>query len=90
MDVHEARSEVAANVRALMGRGINGKRVTQAQLAAILDLKSQGAVSDRLSAKHPFDLDEMLAIAAFFDVEVTDLLEGIARPSDAGDPVPAF
>lgn len=90
MDIIDARREVAANVRALMGRGINGKRVTQTELAVVLGLKSQAAVSDRLSGKTAFDLDEMLALAAFFDVKVTDLLEGVSHPSDAEDPVAAF
>lgn len=90
MDIIDARREVAANVRALMGRGVDGKRVTQTELAPILGLKSQAAVSERLNGRRGFDFDQMMALAAFFDVKVTDLLEGVSHPSDAEDPVAAF
>lgn len=73
MDPITARHEVAANVRALMGRGIDGKRVTQTQLGAVLKL-SQGPVSERLSGKTPFSFDELLAVADHFNVSIASLI----------------
>ena len=93
METTAARSEVAATVRALMGRGIgDGKRVTQEQLAEVLGM-SQGPMSRRLAGLHPFDFDELLAIAEFFNVSIASLIRQVderRRPSDQGNPLPIW
>lgn len=68
------RLAVAAEILALMGR----TRTSQKALAAVLGL-SQPSLSKRLSGKQAFDLDELLKIAAHFDVVVTDLLVAVGR-----------
>lgn len=69
-----AREAIASEVRALMGR----HRVSQTGLAAVLGM-SQSALSRRLNAEQPFDADELLAIARFFKVNVTQLLSEATR-----------
>lgn len=59
------RSEVAGEIRSLMGRGRNGRRVTQRELAAYLGM-SDASLSDRLRCKTPFDIDELDRVAEFF------------------------
>ena len=85
METTNARKEVAANVRALMGRGVGdtGKRVTQKQLGAVLGL-SQGPISERLSGSQAFTFDELITIAGFFDVPLSRLFEGVSGPSEQG------
>lgn len=59
---------VSSEIRALMGR----HRVTQARLSEVAGI-SQATMSRRLRADQPFTVDELDAIAAEFDVPVTDL-----------------
>lgn len=83
MDTTTARQEVAATVRSLMGRGIDGKRVTQAELGRVLGL-SQGPVSERLAGKTAFNLDELLKIAEHFRVSIASMIvevDELRRPS---------
>ena len=93
METTAARSEVAATVRALMGRGVgDGKRVTQEQLAEVLGM-SQGPMSRRLAGLHPFDFDELLAIAEFFNVSIASLIRQVderRRPTDDGNRLPIW
>lgn len=70
---HMAREIIAANIRALMGR----HRCSQEKLAKEALGKKQPAISKRLSGEVAFDIDELLAIADYFNVEVTVLLQGI-------------
>ena len=78
---HIAREVIAANIRSLMGR----HRVTQKRIGEVIHL-TQGPVSERLSGKIAFDTDELLAIAAEFNVEVTALLEGISEQGGSSLP----
>lgn len=64
------RSLIAGNILALMGR----HRVSQRRLGEVLGL-TQPPLSKRLAGKVAFDMDEIEAIAAFFDVPVTDLFD---------------
>lgn len=63
--VSEHREKVAEEVRALMGR----HRVSQKALGIALGL-GQSGISDRVNGKVPFDVDELYAMAEFFDVPV--------------------
>jgi len=69
-----ARLAVAGEVLSLMGR----HRVSQTKLGKHLDL-SQPALSKRLNGTQPFSADELIAIAAYFDVEVTALFSGVEQ-----------
>ena len=72
---HMAREVIAGNIRALMGR----HKTSQEKLAAEALGKKQPAISKRLSGEVAFDIDELLAIAHYFNVEVTVLLNGIEQ-----------
>lgn len=77
--VTEGRLRIAANVRALMGRGrtpTSGRRVTQAELSREVGV-GQSGMSERLAGKVPFDTDELLRVARFFEVGVADLMEDV-------------
>lgn len=76
---HIAREVIAGNIRSLMGR----HRCTQTALGQVLHL-SQPSVSQRLKGDVAFDTDELLAVAAHFNVEVTVLLEGISEQGASG------
>jgi len=65
----DAREAVAAEVRSLMGR----TRTSQKVLALAMGV-GQSALSDRLTCKVAFDLDDLVTIARHFDVPVTALL----------------
>lgn len=67
------REEVAAEVRALMGRGRGHRRVPQAKLAADLQM-AQASLSRRLTGEVPFDIDELAKIARYFGVPLWSLL----------------
>lgn len=74
---------VAAEVRALMGR----HKVTQAQLAEVLGLSSQGAVSYRLNGTQEFKLSELDALAEYFGTTVEELVGGTrVGPRPGGGP----
>ena len=77
------RLAVAEEIRALMGR----RRTSQTALAHVLEL-SQPSLSKRLSGDQAFSLDELLAIAAHFDVEVTALLVGIGQDKSSSPWIP--
>lgn len=62
-----------ANVRAEMAR----RGVSQTTLAAVLGV-TQPQVSARLRGIVPFNVNELHAVAAFLDVSVGDLLDGVA------------
>lgn len=71
------REHVAAEVRALMGRGRGHRRVSQAKLAADLHM-AQASLSRRLTGEVPFDIDELAAIARYFGVPLASLLGAAA------------
>ncbi len=58
---------VATEVRAEMGR----QRKSGSWLARALN-QSQSAVQRRLQGEHPFDLDELSAVAAALDVPISE------------------
>lgn len=63
-----------ANVRAEMARC----GVTQTTLARKIGL-SQAAVSSRIKGRTPFDINELVKIAAVLDVPLDALLNGVGR-----------
>ena len=69
---------MAANVRAEFGR----LRITQATAATATSI-SEAALSKRLNAKIPFDVDELAAIASLVGVEPAALLSEPARLASA-------
>lgn len=72
----DPRLAVAEEILALMGR----TRTRQTTLAHAIGL-SQPSLSKRLSGQQPFDLDELLAIADYFGVEIRVLLAGFETGS---------
>jgi transcriptional regulator with XRE-family HTH domain len=77
------RELVAAEVRALMGRGRGHRRVSQAKLAADLHM-AQASLSRRLTGEVPFDIDELAKIARYFGVPLGRLLGDAATIGDTG------
>lgn len=77
----DARTVIASNVRALLGR----RKLSQTRLAVALG-KSQAAVSRRLNGELPFDTDELLIICEELSVPLSKLIEGIEADDD-GTPV---
>lgn len=71
MDTTTLRETVAGEVRARMAR----KRVRQVDLAEVLGM-SQPSLSQRLTGRYPFTVDELDRLAQFFDVEPADLIRG--------------
>lgn len=69
-EVLELRETVSAEVRALMGR----HRVTQVALAEAVGM-TQSSLSRCLASKRAFDLDELLAIARYFNLPISRLIE---------------
>lgn len=67
------REQVIAEIRTHMGRGRNGRRVTQTQIGAVLGL-SAASVSERFLGRVAFNTDELDKIAEFFGVSMIDLL----------------
>lgn len=68
------RDEVAAEVRAMAAR----KGYKQVQIASVIG-ESQSTVSRLLKGMKPFDIDHLAALAAEWDVPITELL-----PSQVG------
>jgi transcriptional regulator with XRE-family HTH domain len=73
--------EVAAEVRALMGRN----RMTTRGLAKMLDV-SEATASRRVNGLKPFTVTELFEIAEHFDVPITDLFGGARRHGSSGKP----
>ena len=76
--VTSARREVAAEVRGLMAK----KRVTQERLASHLGV-SQPSIARRLNGHVPFNVDELAAIAGYFDIPLPRLLEAATALPEA-------
>ena len=69
--VHAARDEVAAAVRAFIARaGVSKSAVARATGF------TQSTFSRRTNGQEPFDIDELGALADYFDVELADLISG--------------
>lgn len=79
---HMAREIIAGNIRALMGR----HKTSQDTLAREALGKKQPAISKRLSGEVAFDVDDLLAIARYYNVEVTALLDGISEQGESSSP----
>jgi transcriptional regulator with XRE-family HTH domain len=71
----EMRDEVAAEVRAMAAR----KGYRQVRVAQIIG-ESQSTVSRLLSGQRPFDIDHLSALAAEWDVPITELIPSRATP----------
>lgn len=76
------REQVAAEVRALMGRGRGHRRISQAKLAADLEM-AQASLSRRLNGEVAFDIDELAKISRYFGVSLGSLV-GSATVSAKG------
>ena len=79
------RDTIAGNVRALLGR----HRTSQTAMARHLGTTQQ-SLSRRLVGEVAFDTDELSAIAAYFDVPITALFDGLddpVNPNGAENPV---
>jgi transcriptional regulator with XRE-family HTH domain len=80
MDTTQAGMGTASNLRAEMARQNRKKR----ELAALLGI-SPAAVTRRISGETPLDVNELLAIAEWLDVPVTELLPGRgSHPTTSG------
>lgn len=77
------REQVAAEVRALMGRGRGHRRVSQVKLATDLHM-AQASLSRRLTGEVPFDIDELATIARYFGVPLSKLLGDATTIGDTG------
>ncbi len=75
------------------GNAVIGERVhtlmwrtgrTQKQLAGVLNV-DQGSVSNRLRGKTAWTVVDLLAVAAWLDVPVTDLMPEVELLPDGGD-----
>lgn len=60
-------------------------KVSQTRMAQILGI-GQPAVARKLRGERPFSIDELLAVAEFLDLPITELLpnEGSPRPAGPG------
>ena len=67
------RLAIVAEVRAGMGR----HRITQAAMARKLGI-SRVTLTDRLTGKRAFDIDQLLAISDIIQIPLVDLLEAAA------------
>ncbi len=80
-----ARSTVAEEIAVLMARR---GRMTNKQLAEETGIE-QSTLGRKLKGTHPFNIDELGAIAAFFDVPITSLfgapLHGTTERYGVGD-----
>lgn len=75
------REAVAEEVRVLIAR----RRLNQTVLAGAIGM-SQSALSRRLSTEKPFDLDELEALANYFDVPLSALIPQVAYPGSESMP----
>jgi transcriptional regulator with XRE-family HTH domain len=77
------RERVAEEVRALMGR----RRTTGAQLARAIGVP-QSSLSRKLTGRYPLDVDDLEAIAAYFEIPVASLIP--AEEETIGSWFPTF
>ncbi len=68
-----AAQQIGSNVRAEMAR----RRITQTELASHLDM-SQSMLSNRLTGKLAFNVDELASIAAALEVDIAVLMQAPA------------
>lgn len=73
------RERISAEVRAHLAR----RRLHQSDLVAILGV-NQGQISKRLRGHIPWTVDEVEALAEFFDVDVRDLVSPAGRIRSSG------
>lgn len=66
---------LGSNIKAELRR----KGYTQLDAAHVLGMKSQSAISDRLNGDVRFGFDEVLMLAEWLDVPVSDFLVGLPR-----------
>ena len=85
-------SNTASVTAVIVGRNIRAELVrsnrSQAWLAEQIGI-TQGQVSGRLSGKIPVRVDEVVAIAGYLDVPLTDLLRGVIEAPTVATAVPA-
>jgi transcriptional regulator with XRE-family HTH domain len=71
------RERVAEEVRALMGR----RRTTGAQLARAIGVP-QSSLSRKLTGRYALDVDDLEAIAAYFEIPVASLIPAVLDTDD--------
>jgi len=76
------KERVAEEIRVLAARH-KGEGVNQTVLASVIGV-SQSQMSKRLLGKTPFTLNELEAIARYFDVDAAELLGGSRNPHPDG------
>lgn len=76
-----------ANVNAQVGELVHSHmwraKLTQTKLAQHLGV-SQPAVAKKLRGERPFSIDELLAIAAYLNLPITELLPNAENPRPGG------
>lgn len=77
--VPQTRMSVAASVRAHLAVA----NISASKMAVRIGM-SQAAISRRTKGYHPFDVDELDAIAAELGIDVIELMQMPARPMRAG------
>ena len=76
----QGNAVIGERVHTLMWRG--GR--TQTQLAAVLNV-DQGSISNRLKGKTNWTVVDLLAVAAWLNVPITDLMPEVELLPDDGD-----
>lgn len=75
------------NVNVLVGELVHQHmwrdKITQTQVAQALGV-GQPAIARKLRGERPFTIDELLAVAAFLDRPITDLLPNAENPRPEG------
>ncbi|QFG09709.1 hypothetical protein PBI_PIPP_38 [Gordonia phage Pipp] len=83
-----ATAETNAAIGELVHQHMWRRKITQTQIGARIGI-GQSAVARKLRGERPFAVDELMAIAAFLDVPITDLLPTEPPPGpdapDGGD-----
>lgn len=75
------------NVNALVGELVHQymwrNKVTQTAIANALGV-GQPAIARKLRGERPFSIDELMAVAAYLDLPITDLLPNAENPRPGG------
>lgn len=84
MDMTNAQD---TNVNVLVGELVHQhmwrNKVTQTKLGAHLGV-SQPAIAKKVRGERPFTIDELLSVAAYLNLPITDLLPNAENPHPAG------
>lgn len=76
MMTKEAKAQIGRNIRGEMAR----QRKTQKDAARVLELKSQGNVSERLNGDTALRIDEALTLMAWLGMSFEELMRDVPLP----------